>query len=137
ALVHSTGSRPGACSSPPHLRPPGATYGQPVLPLADRNPTSRTPVVTILLILVNIGVFVVWQGGGSFSADEDTKFTFEHAAIPCALVTGPPITDVEEHAGKCLDHPPRGAIEFFPDKNVYLAALVSMFLHGGWFHLLG
>jgi membrane associated rhomboid family serine protease len=108
-----------------------------MLPLADRNPTVRTPYVTVLLILVNIGVFVFWQGGGTLSAEEDTSFTFEHAAVPCELVTGHPITDLEVRTGKCLDHPPEGAHEFFPDKNVYVAALLSMFLHGGWFHLLG
>jgi membrane associated rhomboid family serine protease len=108
-----------------------------MLPLADRNPTVRTPVVTVLLILVNIGVFIFWQGGGTFSAQDDTVFTYEHAAIPCELVTGHPITDLEVEKGKCLDHPPEGAHELVPDKNVWLAALVSMFLHGGWFHLLG
>ena len=40
-----------------------------MLPIRDRNPTGRTPVVTILLILINVGVFVLWQGGGSLSAD--------------------------------------------------------------------
>ena len=107
-----------------------------MLPLADRNPTRRTPVVTILLILVNVGVFVLWQGGGSFSAQEDTEFAYEHAAVPCELVTGHPITAFEANHAAC-DEAPRGSIEVFPDKNVYLAVLVSMFLHGGWFHLLG
>ncbi|MEY2434592.1 MAG: hypothetical protein QOC92_4317, partial [Acidimicrobiaceae bacterium] len=40
-----------------------------MLPLADRNPTLRTPFVTVLLILVNVGVFIFWQGGGTFSAE--------------------------------------------------------------------
>ena len=66
-----------------------------MLPLADRNPTRRTPVITVLLILVNVGVFVLWQGGGSFGAKEDTKFAYEHAAVPCELVTGRPITAFE------------------------------------------
>ncbi|MEY2432026.1 MAG: hypothetical protein QOC92_1751, partial [Acidimicrobiaceae bacterium] len=81
--------------------------------------------------------FIFWQGGGTFSAQEDTVFAFEHAAIPCELVTGHPITDLELRTGKCLDHPPQTAHELVPNKNVWLAALVSMFLHGGWFHLLG
>ena len=108
-----------------------------MLPIRDRNPTGRTPVVTILLILVNVGVFMLWQGGGSLSADDEATFDYEHAAIPCELVTGHPITDVEVANNTCIDNPPRGALAFFPDKNVYLAAFVSMFLHGGWLHLLG
>jgi len=107
-----------------------------VLPLADRNPTRRTPVITVLLILVNVGVFVLWQGGGSFGAKEDTKFAYEHGAVPCELVTGRPITAFEAN-NDAGDEAPRGALEVFPDKNVYVAVLVSMFLHGGWIHLLG
>ena len=105
-----------------------------MLPIADRNPTTRVPVVTILLILVNVAVFVVWQGGGSVTGEEDTKFAFEHAAVPCELVTGRPITYNEVNADAC-DHPT--GVQVAPDKNVYLAVLVSMFLHGGWLHLLG
>ena len=108
-----------------------------MLPIADRNPTTRTPVVTILLILVNVAVFLIWQGGGSFTAEEDTTFAYEHAAVPCELLTGHPITIDEIEQDQCIDSPPRGAVEVFPDKNVYLAVLVSMFLHGGWLHLLG
>ncbi|MEY2421276.1 MAG: hypothetical protein QOI95_1343 [Acidimicrobiaceae bacterium] len=108
-----------------------------MLPLADRNPTLRAPVFTALLIGINIAVFVFWQGGGTFTAAEDTKFTYEHAAIPCELTTGHPVTDVEIASGTCLAHPPRFAHEEFPSKNVWLAALVSMFMHGGWLHLLG
>jgi len=107
-----------------------------MLPLADRNPTLRAPVFTVLLIGINLAVFVFWQGGGTFTAEEDTRFTYEHAAVPCELVEGRPMTDVEIEADDCLDRVPRFAHEAFPGKNVYIAALVSMFMHGGWFHLL-
>jgi membrane associated rhomboid family serine protease len=108
-----------------------------MLPLADRNPTMRAPVFTVLLIGINIAVFVFWQGGGTFTATEDAEFTFEHAAIPCELIEGRPVTDLEVQTGKCVDRPPRFAHELFPSKNVWLAAVVSMFMHGGWLHLLG
>jgi len=108
-----------------------------MLPIRDRNPTGQTPVATIVLILVNVVVFVVWQGGGSWTADDEASFDYEHAAIPCELVTGHPITTFEVEHNTCVDNPPQGALEVFPDKNVYLAAVVSMFLHGGWLHLLG
>ena len=108
-----------------------------MLPLADRNPTMRAPVFTVFLIGINIAVFVFWQGGGTFTADEETNFTYEHAAVACELTTGHPVTDVEVRTGRCLDHPPPFAHEGFPAKHVYLAVIVSMFLHGGWLHLLG
>jgi membrane associated rhomboid family serine protease len=108
-----------------------------VLPLADRNPTTRRPVVTVLLILVNVGVFVFWQGGGSVDSDAATTFSFEHAAIPCELVTGHRLTVEEFNRDTCESNPSPREHVIAPDKNVYLAALVSMFLHGGWLHLLG
>jgi membrane associated rhomboid family serine protease len=106
-----------------------------VIPLRDRNPTSRRAILTIVLILVNVGVFVFWQGGGTVGAQEDTDFTFEHAAIPCELTTGHPVV-VQRGNPVCVDagNPRR---EAFPDKSVYLAVIVSLFLHGGWLHLLG
>ena len=108
-----------------------------MLPLADRNPTRRTPVVTIALILVNLFVFMFWQGGGTLGSEEESEFAFEHAAVPCELTTGHPVTDVEVRTSRCFDEPPEFAHELVPEKNVYLSALVSMFLHGGWLHLLG
>src|SRR3954470_6010495 len=108
-----------------------------MLPLTDRNPTARTPVVTVLLILANFGVFLFWQGGGTLGAREETAFSLRHAAIPCELTTGHPITDVELQSGKCFDKQQVFERQLVPDKNVYVAALVSMFLHGGWIHLLG
>jgi len=108
-----------------------------MLPLADRNPTMRAPVFTVLLIGINIAVFVFWQGGGTFTAVEENQFTLEHAAIPCELIEGRPLTDGEIGSGDCLDAPPPFAREEFPGKNVYVAVLVSMFLHAGWLHLLG
>jgi membrane associated rhomboid family serine protease len=108
-----------------------------MLPLADRNPTMRTPFVTVLLIAINIAVFVLWQGGGTFTSEEDTRFTFEHAAIPCELTTGHPVTVEEVNRGTCESQPGADEHEIAPGKNVYLAAIVSMFMHGGWLHLLG
>src|SRR6187431_624762 len=32
-----------------------------MLPISDENPTKRFPVVTLLLILANLGVFFAWQ----------------------------------------------------------------------------
>jgi membrane associated rhomboid family serine protease len=108
-----------------------------VVPLRDRNPTSSTPWMTILLIVVNVGVFLLVQHGGTLASHDDAAFVYEHAAVPCELTQGRPITFVEVSRDTCIDHPPRNAPEPFRHKNVYLAVLVSMFLHGGWLHIGG
>jgi membrane associated rhomboid family serine protease len=105
-----------------------------VIPLHDDNPTSRRPVVTIVLIALNLFVFAFLQphDGGSAEA----RFDYERAAIPCEISHGRPLTVDEVTTGRC-DGSGVTSSEIFPDKNVYLAALVSIFLHGSWLHVLG
>jgi len=106
-----------------------------VLPVYDRNPTSGRTWVTIGLIVVNVAVFVLVQGGGRASDDQNVTFTYEHAAIPCELLRQRPLSVGEIEADVCPDTPP--ARPAFPDKHVDLAIVVSMFLHASWLHLLG
>ena len=106
-----------------------------MLPLRDRNPTTRTPVITVLLIIANVAVFLLVQRAGTLGSTEDTQFTYEHAAVPCEITQGHPLTVTELRDDAC-DNAHQGR-ELFPDKNVALSALVSMFLHGGWLHLGG
>ncbi len=125
-----------------------------MFPLRDDNPTRRVPVLTILLILVNIGVYFLVQPQGQqllgqVSADMDVedregddaaRFSFEYAAIPCEVTTGEPLSrselpdgrsDTARCQGRSADPP------LFPGKQVWLAVVFSMFFHGGLLHLGG
>ena len=107
-----------------------------VFPIADRNPTSRRAVMVILIIAVNVLAFLAM--GTDESDPETIANTYEHAAIPCELVERRPLTVEELQAPSdegCVDAPTTP--ELFPDKNVFLAVLVSLFLHAGVFHLFG
>jgi membrane associated rhomboid family serine protease len=118
-----------------------------VIPLRDENPTNSLPLVTILLIAACVMVFFFIQPSGRTSvlgdqAESDTAFTVEHAAIPCEVVQGRPLhieelrrTFVGNDADSCdsSDHSRAG----FPKKQVYLALLVSMFMHAGLLHIGG
>jgi membrane associated rhomboid family serine protease len=120
-----------------------------VIPLKDDNPTSHTPVVTILLIGICAFIYFFVQPGGSLAASNatdkgarDLRFTLDHAAIPCELVKGRPLSIDEirqtlETGNKdaCLSHPETQPA--FPSKSIYLAVLYSMFLHGSLLHLGG
>jgi membrane associated rhomboid family serine protease len=103
-----------------------------VLPLHDDNPTRHFALVTLLLIAVNVFVYAVAQPHDG-SADE-ARFSYEHAAIPCELRQNHPLAAQEVSTGQCVDDakPP-----IFRTKHVWLAVVVSMFLHGSWFHVLG
>ncbi len=107
-----------------------------MFPIRDLNPTRIFPVVTLLIIGLNAGAFF-WQDRG-----EDVAFLYERAAIACELTTGNPLSAEEIgvvgprslQPGPCLDDDVSPA--FFPDKNVWVAGVVSMFLHGSFFHIL-
>ena len=116
-----------------------------MLPLKDVNPTRRTPVVTLLLILACVGAWMFWQQEPQREPVDDLIFNLENAAIPCELTKGRPLTEPElratfgelggdgESCGIGGEDAPRGV----PDKSVWLAAFASMFLHGGLLHIGG
>jgi membrane associated rhomboid family serine protease len=126
-----------------------------MLPLRDENPTQRTAWVTLLIIGACVFVyFGVQQTQSSriYDAQQrqiaDVRFTLDHAAIPRELVKGRPLT-VQEVASEfgpgaatALCSLPGPAVvrttpECQPHKNIYLAVLYSMFLHGSLLHLGG
>ncbi|HYF46772.1 MAG TPA: hypothetical protein VD926_11220, partial [Acidimicrobiales bacterium] len=85
-----------------------------MLPLRDMNPTRRRAVVTFAFILANVGLFVLVQQRqpavepipvdvvdeqgneiDSIDLDGELAFDLEHAAIPCEVVRGEPLTQDE------------------------------------------
>ena len=116
-----------------------------MLPLRDENPTSRTAYVTIALIVVNIAIYFFIQLPKPSGSTEELRFTYDYAAVPCELDTGRPVEVVPlgqqppPENGTCylpatgIDEPEPLA----PHKNVWLAVVYSMFLHGSVVHVLG
>lgn len=90
-------------------------------------------MLTLALIAINAFVFFAVQPQNGTEAD---RFAYEYAAIACELTSGDPLDTTEVRTETCADGP-TSADEVFPDKNVYLAAVSSMFLHGGLLHVLG
>lgn len=102
-----------------------------MFPIRDLNPTRIVPIITIALIAVNVAVFFFWQPQDDLELQTD--FLYENAAVACELTTGDPLTEDEIVLDRCEDD---AGEPVFPDKNIWLAAVVSMFLHGGLGHLL-
>jgi membrane associated rhomboid family serine protease len=101
-----------------------------VFPLRDINPTRITPVMTLALIAINVGIFFLFQMRGS--TDDQQELIYERAAIACEVTTGAPLGFDEIIDDICL---PGAQAPVFPDKNVFLALFTSMFLHGGVAHV--
>jgi membrane associated rhomboid family serine protease len=111
-----------------------------LIPIHDENPTRRTPVVTWLLIAVNVVVFLlspiafdspIAQPSGAEQCQEES-FLLQWAAIPDEVVDNRPLVEPGERvrAGSCVF-----TVDY--DKSPVLSVLTAMFLHGGWLHLLG
>ena len=89
-----------------------------MIPLRDRNPTRRTPVITIGLIAACFVAFAVELSVTATGGDRALEAFFEQwGAVPAditrALETG----------------------DYF--SPAILGMFTSMFLHGGWLHILG
>ncbi|MBN0046844.1 rhomboid family intramembrane serine protease [Streptomyces actuosus] len=117
-----------------------------VIPVHDVNPVRRTPWVTYALIVTNVLVFVSTPGlAGSVAGDSDLAqlchlqaFLDHYAAVPQELIHHrmPRLVPTGEvgfgvHGPGCVVGPPPY------DKSPVLSVFTSLFLHGGWLHLLG
>lgn len=107
-----------------------------VFPLGDDN-SDRTvfPVVNVTLISINVFVFIVLQGMGN-----NLGFTYAFSAVPEEIVTGRDIV-TEDHVVRVnTQEGPREMVAPGLKRtpvSVYLTLLTSIFMHGGWAHLLG
>jgi membrane associated rhomboid family serine protease len=110
-----------------------------VIPIHDDNPTRRTAVVTYVLIALNFVFFftepvVSHIGVGSQTAAQvcqQEQYFNKYAAIPKELAHNRVLADRPEDIGGA----PCPITE--KGKKPYLSVLYSMFLHGGWLHILG
>jgi membrane associated rhomboid family serine protease len=89
-----------------------------VIPLRDANPTHRTPIVTLVLIVACSAAFL-WElsvaaSGGDAALEE---LVARYGTVPAAVTA-------DLAAGSFLT-------------PATLGIFTSMFLHGGWLHLIG
>lgn len=107
-----------------------------VFPIGDDN-SDRTqfPIVTVVLIAINALVFVALQGAGS-----NEGFTLAFSTVPAEIASGKDL--ITEDKLVRYDTPAGPIEQTMPGLrktpgSVYLTLLTSMFMHGGWMHLLG
>ncbi len=98
-----------------------------MFPYRDDNPTLSTPVVTLLLIGANLVVWVLVQGMGS-----DPQLA--RSVCELGLIPGEFLGRVV--AGTSVPLSPGESCVLGVERHWY-TPLSSMFLHGGWFHLIG
>jgi membrane associated rhomboid family serine protease len=105
-----------------------------MLPIGDDNSDRHlTPYINYILIIINILVFIFYQGLGN-----NINFTFAYATVPAEILTGQDIITQpqilhDQITGQRLEMP---GLQVTP-MPVYLTLLTSMFMHGGFAHLGG
>ena len=79
-----------------------------MIPIRDQNPTRHTPIMNYLLIAANVLVFLFFLMAGA----NQEALVYQFALIPANVTAGVDLGDVRD-------------------------IFTSMFMHGGWAHLLG
>ena len=100
-----------------------------MFPLSDENPTVRAPVMTYVLIAVILAVWVLVQGAG---LDQEAL-----AVSICNLGMVPGEISRQAALGTAVPLGPGMACVVDNEAINIWTPLTSMFLHGGWGHLLG
>jgi membrane associated rhomboid family serine protease len=121
-----------------------------LLPLRDNIPTDRFPVLTTILIAINVLVFV-WlltlsgeQVGESGLLSESDEAVVEYGAIPyrltnpgedCSVTRGAEVvcTGSDEYEAATRS----GGLVPLDDAAWWVTIFTSMFMHGGFLHLAG
>lgn len=96
-----------------------------LIPIQDDNYSRRsTPVVVYMIIAANVIVFIMQLMGGE-------SFTTSYAAIPYEITSGTDLTAPVRIPGV-------GVIDQSPGPSpIYITLLTSMFMHGGFMHIIG
>jgi membrane associated rhomboid family serine protease len=104
-----------------------------LIPISDENPTRRTPIVTLVLIAMNIGTFFFIQPNppllGAETSPQEERFIYETAPAPCQFEDECP--HAVQGATGPIEIPERTLGEFV------LSLVYSAFLHGNLLHIGG
>jgi len=98
-----------------------------MFPYRDDNPTLATPLVTFLLIGGNVAMWALIQGMGA-------EPSLSRSVCELGLIPGEFLGLVPQ--GASVPMGPQ-TVCVLGDEQTWFTPLTSMFLHGGWFHLIG
>jgi membrane associated rhomboid family serine protease len=98
-----------------------------MFPYKDENPTEKPAIVTVAIILVNVLVFILLQGAGA-------EGPLARSVCHFGLIPGEIFQRARPGSGVELAPGVVCIVDAIPK---YWTVLTSMFVHGGWFHLIG
>jgi membrane associated rhomboid family serine protease len=98
-----------------------------MFPYHDENETERTPIVTFALIGLCVLAWVLVQGAGSEKAVAESVCNY-------GLIAGELTGGAAPGQGFPMSETTVCVVDQGPE---YMSIVTSMFLHGGWMHLIG
>jgi len=98
-----------------------------MFPYKDENPTLSPPVVTLALIAANVAAWLLLQGMGQSPA-------LDRSVCELGLVPGRLFGSIPSNATVQIGPDAYCRLGHFP---AWATMLTSMFMHGGWLHLIG
>ncbi|HSB08046.1 MAG TPA: rhomboid family intramembrane serine protease [Blastocatellia bacterium] len=101
-----------------------------LLPIGDDNQGRlTTPYVVYIVIAINALVFLVFQQ--ATAGEAGAEFTYAYSVVPYEITHNVDlVTPVRVPGGPLIPQ--------FPGPNpIWLTIFTSMFMHGGWMHILG
>jgi membrane associated rhomboid family serine protease len=113
-----------------------------MFPLHDDNPTTRPPIVTVGIIVLNAIVFLSFV---SLPRERLQELYYRRGFVPARIGqlkhAKPLVVPIEEQAIDPFNRRPvriNRPLRLEPDApRILLSLLTCMFMHGGWFHLIG
>jgi membrane associated rhomboid family serine protease len=116
-----------------------------MFPLKDNIPLARFPIVTVLLVAINVVVYLLEiRHGGSFFGGPTNGVAVRYGAIPYEL------THPGRHCGLVTVPSPQGGVGVVacqglpgvsgsppPQPATWQTVFTSMFLHGSFLHIFG
>src|SRR5918999_6573151 len=98
-----------------------------MFPYRDENPPLATPVVTVVLIGLNVAAWILVQGMGA-------EPFLSRSVCELGLIPGEFLGRLPEGYAVPMSETMACVMD---EKQEWYAPLTSMFLHGGWLHLIG
>ena len=105
-----------------------------MIPIGDDNrDRTITPYVNYVLIVINLIVFIIFQGMGN-----NLEFTYAFSTVPQEIVSGEDLVTENQ----LFQDPGTGQQFVLPGLqptpiSVYITLFTAMFMHGGWAHIGG
>jgi membrane associated rhomboid family serine protease len=109
-----------------------------LFPIGDDNRgRGSTPLVVYVFIAINIFVFIFLQG--ATYTESGVEFTYGFSTVPYEIRHNTDLVGVAplREPGRLGSREERGIPQAPGPSPIYLTLLTSMFMHGGWMHIIG